>query len=210
MKKFAFILPLLFITSIAAASIDNPFFRGYRHQVGFSIGAGVNSGIIVPPPMEWVPFAEFHIQYSVPATIFYFPARFSINITQTVGWDSKYDLSFRRGYSSRRWRTPEQCPPGACQWRWQDYTIPIIYLSLDVALWHNDRWFVGVGPGVGMQGQENERIGSKLVFIFKPFIGYRINDRTAIEFYIRHFSNGNTAPENNSYAFYGISITRNF
>ena len=31
-----------------------------------------------------------------------------------------------------------------------------------------------------------------------------------IEVYAHHFSNGNTAPENNSYAFYGLGLTYSF
>jgi hypothetical protein len=67
-----------------------------------------------------------------------------------------------------------------------------------------------MGLGIGMQGQQNERIGSKLLFGFKLGAGYRITECIALELFMQHYSNGNTAPENNSYAFYGLGMTYSF
>jgi hypothetical protein len=186
MKKVTAILMTFAVGGYAQADEFNPFFIGHRHQIGFSVGTGVNSGVIVPPPIQFVPFTEYHFQYSVPSDMFYFPARFSFNITQTVGYAKS------RG------------------WNWPHYSIPIGYLTKDIAFLYGRNWYAGLGGGGGFQAKENERIGSKLVFTFKLFAGYRLNDKTAIEAYIKHFSNGNTAPENNSYAFYGLGITYNF
>ena len=67
-----------------------------------------------------------------------------------------------------------------------------------------------MGIGVGMQAQQNERIGSKFLFGFKLGAGYRISECTSVEAFMQHISNGNTAPENNSYAFYGLGLSFNF
>ncbi|MBQ3039208.1 MAG: acyloxyacyl hydrolase, partial [Alphaproteobacteria bacterium] len=67
-----------------------------------------------------------------------------------------------------------------------------------------------IGFGAGFQAQQNERIGSKLIFGFKLGAGYHISECTSVEVFAHHFSNGNTAPENNSYAFYGLGITYSF
>ena len=40
--------------------------------------------------------------------------------------------------------------------------------------------------------------------------GYRITDHIGAELFVQHFSNGNTAEENHSYAFYGTGLTYSF
>ena len=69
---------------------------------------------------------------------------------------------------------------------------------------------MGMGAGAGLQAQENKRLGSKLLFQFKINFGYNFNEKWAMEFFIQHFSNANTAKENHSYAFYGLGITYNY
>ena len=69
---------------------------------------------------------------------------------------------------------------------------------------------MGMGAGTGLQARENKRLGAKLVFEFKVTIGYNITKEWATELFIQHFSNANTADENNSYAFYGLGLTHNF
>ncbi|MCL2758162.1 MAG: acyloxyacyl hydrolase [Alphaproteobacteria bacterium] len=186
MRKIIALFIVFACAGYARAETYNPFFVGHKHQVGFSLGTGVNSGRIVPPFAQFVPFTELHVQYSVPSEAFYLPARLSMNLTQTVGFGRRYG------------------------WDWTSYSIPIIYITKDLALLYTRGWYFGAGAGAGFQAKENERIGSKLVFTFKVFTGYRLTDRLAGELYAKHFSNGNTAPENNSYAFYGIGFTWNF
>ena len=82
-------------------------------------------------------------------------------------------------------------------------------LTEDIMLFSNCNWYGFTGVGVGIQAQQNERIGSKLLFGFKVGIGYRISDCMSIEGYMQHKSNANTAPENNSYAFYGLGLSFN-
>ncbi len=185
MKKVAFAIFSLFFAMCAHAS-DNPFTGNYDNQFALHLGAGVNSGFIIPPPTQWVPFTFVHFQYSQPTTFFKLPARQSINIGQTIGWGEKYG------------------------WDWKKFTIPMIFLSEDIALFHNEKWYFATGIGVGLQAQQNERLGAKLLFQFKLMGGYKINDRWALELFIQHFSNANTADENNSYAFYGAGFTYNF
>lgn len=185
MKK---IVCALFISSVmtGANAETNPFFDGYNNQIAFNFGYGVNSGFLLPPPTQFVPFIMMQFQYSQPTTFFKLPARQSLNIIQTLGHGKKYG------------------------WHWDKYTIPIAMLSQDVILAAGCNWYFYTGLGVGMQAQQNERIGSKLLFGFKLGGGYKLSDRISAELFMQHFSNGNTAPENNSYAFYGLGLTYNF
>ena len=185
MKKYlAFLLSCLCIYTAHAGS--NPFMKGAENQIAFYIGAGVDNGYIVPMPYHPVPFYIAQIQYSQPATFFKLPARQSLNIAETLGLGEKYG------------------------WDWRDFTIPLVLASGDIALLYGDNWYTGIGAGVGLQAQENDRLGAKLLFEFKLFYGYRFNDRWAIELYAQHFSNANTAEENHSYAFFGLGVSRNF
>ncbi len=170
----------------AVAADENPFTGKYQNQVAFSLAQGVNSGFLIPPPSQFVPFYIMNFQYSQPTTFFRLPARQSITVAQTMGFGHAYG------------------------WDWTDFTIPLIYISEDIALYSNDCFYVAAGAGVGLQGQQNDRIGSKLLFQFKLTGGYRINDKTAVELFIQHFSNANTAPANYSYGFYGVGLTYNF
>ncbi len=186
MKKLTFgLLGILFALSANAESL-NPFMNNYKNQVAFNLGQGVNSGFLVPPPSQFVPFYLLHVQYSQPTTFFKVPARQSINIGQTLGFGQKYG------------------------WNWDKYTIPMIFLSEDIALVYDENWFFSAGFGVGLQAQQNERIGSKLLFQFKLIYGYKLTDTINLEAFVQHFSNANTAIENNSYAFYGLGFSYNF
>ena len=164
----------------------NPFMGTYQQQVAFGIGQGFDTGILLPPPVHPVPFYIATFQYSQPTTFFRVPARRSVNISETLGIDRKNG------------------------WNWPDYTIPMIYFTEDIALFRYERLYAGMGAGAGLQAKQNERIGSKLIFEFKVTCGYNFNDQWAAEFFIQHFSNANTADENNSYAFYGLGFTYNY
>lgn len=185
MKKIA-VSFLAILTTFSAYSETNPFMGKYQNQFAFHLGQGVNSGIIIPPPTQFVPFYLFHFQYSQPTTFFSLPARQSINVAQTLGLGDRYG------------------------WHWKDYTIPMIFLSEDIALFYNKDFYFSTGIGVGLQAQQNKRLGAKLLFQFKLIGGYHINETTSVELFIQHFSNANTATENYSYAFYGIGVTYNF
>ena len=189
MKKIFFTSLFIILSTPVFADINsesNPFFKGYDNQIAFNFGYGVNSGFLLPPPTQFVPFILLHGQYSQPTTFFRLPARKSINLHQTIGNGGKYG------------------------WNWDKYTIPIVTLSEDIALFYGDQWYTFAGIGVGMQLQQNERIGSKLIFGFKLGAAYRISDCTSFEVFMQHMSNGNTAPQNYSYAFYGLGLTYNF
>ena len=164
----------------------NPFMGTYQQQVAFGIGQGFDTGWILPPPTRPVPFYIGTFQYSQPTTFFRVPARRSINISETVGFSEKYG------------------------WDWPDYTTPMIYLTEDIALFRYERIYAGMGAGAGLQAWENERLGAKLIFQFKVMFGYNFTKQWAAEFFIQHFSNANTAEQNNSYAFYGLGFTYNY
>ena len=170
----------------ASADCFNPFFNGYENQAAFNIGQGVNDGFLIPSPSEFVPFNMLHIQYSQPMTFFGINARKSLNIVQTIGYGKKDG------------------------WNWEKFTIPMAIMSVDVSPFSGEGWYTFIGVGAGFQAQQNKRIGSKLIFSFKFGFGYRLSMCTSVEVFAHHFSNGNTAPENNSYAFYGAGLTYSF
>ncbi len=184
MRKF--IIPLCISLYMAPAVAYNPFMGDAENQIGINFATGVNSGFLIPPPTQFVPFTILTLQYSQPTTFFRAPARQTINIAQTFGFGDKYG------------------------WHWDDFTIPMIYLTEDIALACTERTYFGVGAGVGLQAQQNDRIGSKLLFQFKLTAGYRINERINVELFAQHFSNANTADANHSYGFYGIGLLYNF
>ncbi len=191
MKKIFIPLFILFLSLPAIANEyflpENKTFMGtYQNQVGFGIGQGFDTGWILPPPTRPVPFYIGTFTYSQPTTFFRVSARRSINISETLGLDKKYG------------------------WKWQDYTIPMIYLTEDILLLDCNDFYVATGAGLGLQAQENERLGAKLIFQFKVTFGYHINERWSTEFFVQHFSNANTADENHSYAFYGLGFTYNY
>lgn len=183
MKKVLVSLSFLVWTSSMMA---NPFMGDYENQITFNLGQGVNSGFLIPPPMQLVPFYFINVQYSQPTTFFRAPARRSITVGQTLGFGSRYG------------------------WDWDEYTIPMIYISEDIAIACGENWFFAAGAGMGLQAQQNERLGAKLLFQFKLTAGYRVNESMNAELFVQHFSNANTATENYSYAFYGIGISYNF
>lgn len=111
----------LFFTVCTSMAAENPFMGEYKNQVAFHLGQGVNSGFIIPPPTQFVPFYMLHFQYSQPTTFFSLPARQSINVGQTLGFGKKYG------------------------WNWDDYTIPMIFLSEDIALFYNDNGILQQG-----------------------------------------------------------------
>ena len=185
MKKILYSLLILSIPITATAN-TNPFFNRYDNQFTFNIGLGVDSGFLIPSPIQWVPFMMAQFQYSQPTEFFRLPARKSLNIIQTLGAGKS------RG------------------WHWDKYTIPIATVSEDIILAHGKEWYFYTGLAAGFQVQQNERIGSKLLFGFKLGGGFKLSECTNLEIFAQHYSNGNTAPENNSYAFFGAGITYNF
>nr|MBQ0091525.1 acyloxyacyl hydrolase [Candidatus Enterousia merdequi] len=181
-----FITPLMSMADSCILPEKNPFMGTYQQQIAFGIGQGFDTGWILPPPVKPVPFYIGTFQYSQPTTFFRVPARRSINISETVGFHEKNG------------------------WEWQDYSIPMIYVTEDIALFRYKRLYAGLGAGAGLQAKQNDRIGSKLLFQFKATFGYNFDRRWAAELFIQHFSNANTADENNSYAFYGLGVTYNY
>lgn len=188
--RILFLLPMIF-PGVAMADDwflpnNNPFTGTYQNQTFYGIGQGFDTGILLPPPVRPVPFYIGTLTYSQPTTFFRIPARRNLNLSVTLG------LGEKNG------------------WQWQDYSIPIGYVTEDIALFRYKKLYMGAGAGVGLQVKENERLGAKLVFQFKVTFGYNITKEWATELFIQHFSNANTAEENHSYAFYGLGITHNF
>jgi hypothetical protein len=191
--------PLIFLLAIFAASAANanPFFGVAENQMYFHFGLGTDTTWLFANPAMTVPFSIFNFQYSQPSVIFRLPARESVNISYAYGWG----------------RTKNHDAGGANPneyWDWKKYSIPIVYFSEDVALYHTDSWYFGAGIAVGVQAVQNERIGSKSLSGIKLFAGHRISGVWSTELFMQHFSNGSTAPQNNSYNFYGLGFGYNF
>lgn len=191
MRKNVLILTAILLPNLAFADScflpeRNPFMDKYENQMFYGVGQGFDTGILLPPPVHPVPFYIGTVRYSQPTTFFRIPARRNLNVSMTAGFGDKNG------------------------WQWRDYTTPIGYLTEDIALFRYKRLYMGTGAGAGLQVRENKRLGAKLVFEFQVTIGYNITREWAAELFIQHFSNANTADENNSYAFYGIGLTHNF
>ena len=195
MKKIITAFIAIFSVMSIAHADENPFFGKYKNQFALNIGQGDNSFGLISLPMEWVPFNMIQFQYSQPTDFFRLPARRSLNAIQTIGYGKKYSYT---DYTE------------TFEWNWSDYTIQIALLSEDVILYHTDTFYFGTGLGIGVQGQENQRIGTKLLSGFKLFGGYKINDKFNIELFTQHFSNGSTDPQNYSYNFWGFGVVYNF
>lgn len=185
MKKLLTSL-IIIMAACPAMAEHNPFMGNNKNQIALNFGQGVEFGYLTPPPWRYVPFYFFHAQYSQPTTFFKIPARQSLNIGQTVGFGEKY------------------------HWQWDRFTVPMVFLSEDISLFEYNNFYFAAGAGGGLQAKQNKRLGSKWLFQFKIIAGYRINDTFGIEAFMQHFSNGNTAPENHSYAFYGMGLTYSF
>ncbi|MBO4683347.1 MAG: acyloxyacyl hydrolase [Alphaproteobacteria bacterium] len=186
MKQTFLIFCIWLYAASGLAAEWNPFMGFYQNQIALNIGQGVNSGFIIPPPSQIVPFYLIHMQYSIPATFFGLPARQSINVAQTIGMGARYG------------------------WQWDKFTIPMGFLSEDIALVEYEKFYFAGGAGAGLQAQQNKRLGAKLLFMFKLTAGWHLDEHWGLEVFMHHFSNANTAPENYSYAFYGIGTTYQF
>lgn len=189
MKKRVFVFLIIPANAMADSCLlpsENPFMWTYQNQISLEFGQGFDTGILLPPPVRPVPFYIGTFRYSQPTDFFRIPARRSINISETLGLHKKYG------------------------WDWPDYTTPMIYITEDIALFRHEHLYAGMGAGAGLQANENNRLGAKLIFEFKITVGYNFSKKWAAEFFIQHFSNANTASENHSYAFYGLGITYNY
>ena len=184
MKKLI-LIPAVMLC-FAAGAENSPFFGDYENQISLNFGHGTDAKWLLPFPGRRARFSMFDFKYSQPNNFFRLPGRQNINISYVHGWKDD------------------------SRWNWTDISIPIFYLSEDIALYHTDKWHFGTGVGMGMQLRENDRIGTKLIFGFKTFAGYRVSDRWNMELFMQHFSNGSTSDKNYSYNFYGFGFARNF
>lgn len=175
----------------------NPFFGDKQNQALLAIGQGFDSGELIAFKHLGHPAPYYMVQmtYSQPTTFFKLPARQNINGFLNFGFD---DANYNGGCRY----------PGTCDWA--DYTTQIFTLSEDVALLYNDRFYVGVGMGVGVQGKYNDRLNTKFLLSFRLSFGYRMTDRFGMELAMQHFSNADTGTENNVYDFWGLGVTYSF
>ena len=65
MIKFLIALFIAVFSGTAIAETDvkfNPFIDGYDNQIAVNFGYGVNSGFLIAPPTQFVPFNMLHLQ----------------------------------------------------------------------------------------------------------------------------------------------------
>ena len=192
MKKLlalALTLALIAPCASAASRVNRPnlMFNGHDSQVAMNLGMGTDAMWLLPFPAMPAPLAMFEVRYSHPNEFFRWPGRQNIGVVYLQGWGS-----------DRR------------DWEWNSFTMPIFYLSQDITLFQTRNWYYGTGMGIGMQLRENDRIGTKLVFSFRLFMGRAISYNWNVELFMHHFSNGSTTANNYSYNFFGVGFLRNF
>jgi hypothetical protein len=197
MKKLIvtfFILHSSFFIAPPAAQA-NPFFGDNQNQVSLNIGQGFNSGelIAIKHLGHPAPFYMFNFGYSQPTEIFRLPARRNVSYVRTQGFD-------RKDYSG--------CKYDMCDW--VNYSADIFVLTGEAALFSGQRWFVGAGMGLAVQGKYNARLNTKFLIPFKLVGGYRVTDNFNLEIAMSHFSNGDTGTENNVYDFWGLGFAWGF
>ncbi|MDR1361428.1 MAG: acyloxyacyl hydrolase [Rickettsiales bacterium] len=201
LKKIAIIFTGLFIVAAGAGAAEstkkkNPFFGDYENQIMINLGQGVNSFALVAPPSDFVPFNMIEFQYSQPNTFFRLPGRQNLRLIKTFGYGKKY------------WYTDYE---HTYEWNWTEYSTEMAIISEDVTLYSGEHFYFGAGAGAGVQGRQNERMGTKFLLAFKLFAGYRVSDRWSIELFDQHYSNGDTGGvANYSYNFWGLGAGYNF
>ena len=185
MKKI-FITIFAFALFGAANAADNVFFDGADENslsiyVAQSTGSGSLLHLIYPGIWEIVPMTSIMVQYSQPMTIFRFPSRMNFNLIQNIAYNSADGLSFFGGG-----------------------------ISWDIApiSWHGI--YAGIGVGPYYRDNHDRWVSSRLVFGEKFFIGARIAERTRVEFFTLHFSNGDFTETNLGFNFAGLSIGYSF
>ncbi|MCL2737504.1 MAG: acyloxyacyl hydrolase [Alphaproteobacteria bacterium] len=186
MKKLILVPVFMLCGFAAAADFAPPMFGGHRNQIAINVGQGTDATWLLPLPGRRAWFAMYEFRYSQPNSFFRLPGRQNLNIAYIHGWRDDDN------------------------WAWTDVTVPLFYWSQDAVLYSTRNWYHGGGMGVGMQLQENDRIGTKLIFAFKLFSGYRLSDTWNMELFMQHFSNGSTSDANYSYNFFGVGFVRNF
>jgi hypothetical protein len=185
MKKALLLLVIASVGSAAAGAAD-PMFNGRQSQMSIATGVGTGKSGLIVPPWDFVPYFTTMAAYSQPNTVFRLPGRQNASLSKNIG----------KGESKG--------------WDWSLLDEYIFLLSEDAFLYNTENWYYGVGMGAGMQLDYNDRIGSLLLFQFKLFVGRRITDRTNVELFYQHFSNGHITDNNHSYNFYGLSTVFKF
>ena len=93
----------------------------------------------------------------------------------------------------------------------QKYSQDIILgISEDAIVFHTQRFYIGATLGAYIKSQKTDRISSKFTFGQKFFIGLKFLQNSAMELYVRHFSNGSLTELNSGQNFMGLSYTINF
>ena len=93
----------------------------------------------------------------------------------------------------------------------QKYSQDIILgISEDAIIFHTQRFYIGATLGAYIKSQTTDRISSKFTFGQKLFIGIKFLKNSAIEIFVRHFSNGTLTEQNSGQNFMGLSYTINF
>lgn len=122
------------------------------------------------------------LTYSQPDEFFRLPGRINVEfMTQHgVGGLSEYNQNIIFGFS-------------------QDLISPSIW-----------RLYGGINLGIYIKSQTTDRVSSRFTFGERAFLGFRVIDAVVLEFFFRHFSNGDLTEINAGQNFVGLSALWNF
>jgi hypothetical protein len=176
----------LLIAQRPLLSAADPVFGGHDKQMLVSAAVASSHGGLIAAPTHIVPYFTTQAQYSLPNTVFLLPGRQNVALGMNVGFGEH------------------------AGWNWSDFYELLFLISEDAFLYRTENWYYGLGMGVGMQLNYNDRINSLLIFQFKLLAGVKISEKTNIEFYFQHFSNGHVSEINVPYNFYGASVVFKF
>jgi len=184
LKKY-FLCALFFLSfSVVSAEIPNPAFGEKKHQLSLHFGNGIRSGLN---------FEELYlgaISYGQANRFFMLPGRINLEFMthRGMGRFAEYNQYAIMGFS-------------------QDLIVPAFIWAEPKAI---SRLYLGINLGIYIQSEMTQRISSRFAFGQRAFLGYRINDKFAVELYGRHFSNGDLTEKNSGQDFLGFSVFWNF
>jgi len=184
LRKGIFCALLLGTCIFVSAEIPNPAFGERKHQLSAHFGNSVRDG---------GNFENLYlggVSYGQANDFFMLPGRrnFEFMTHRGFGRYSQYNQNIVAGFS-------------------QDLILPVFWMVYPKPL---SRLYLGINLGIYIQSEMNERIGSRFTFGQRAFMGYRIIDELAVEFYGRHFSNGDLTEKNSGQDFLGLTVIWNF
>ena len=182
-KIITFILSILFWSP----AFGNAFFdKGCQDAVALYIGQSIGilsmPEVFTPHKWEFERMTMVGFQYSQPGTFFRLPMRQNLNIVNNIDYSRN--------------------PSGK--------SFVMAGISWDAAIVDWRGFYFGLGIGPYYRDLKDSRVGSRMMFGEKIFMGYKIEKNTALEFFFQHFSNGDFAEPNLGFNYIGLAGVFNF